>query len=201
MSEINLKRNSQSGKHKWFGVRLGPTSKVFLFFLALIQVIEGGTLLLSIYSLIMILQIYGYLSEMVIRSILYIPVRLIILAISIYTLSICVKSRDMNSEIKEEKEEDFVNLRYFGFELTQTSGILIFFIVLIEIPFMISSFYSNIINIQYLIQSILSSGVDWNHIANGITSSYIISIQLFKIVIFIYSIKKFSQLRNEFISS
>ncbi|MFX0039583.1 MAG: hypothetical protein ACFFCY_04985 [Promethearchaeota archaeon] len=198
MSEIEINGTPRLIETKWFGIRLNQTAKIILFFLALIRSIGGTNILLSINSLILLIQYYGFAYEMVVAQIFYNIIRIIILVISIYTLYICVKSRNERSETKNNMNPNSPVINLFGFKLSQTSAIIIFFLALLGIPSIISSIYSYIYNLRYIIQSLLYSGVDWYNMVNLIAYNYLLSTLIFELVIYIYSIVRFSQLRKSF---
>jgi hypothetical protein len=198
MSEIKKKNTYSSIETKWFRIRLGHTAKVVLFFLALIRVIGASNLWLSINSLILLIQHQGFFSEIVASQTFYIISIGIILVLSIYTLYICVKSRNDKSGMKNSDDPNSPAIDLFGFKLSQTAAIIIFFLALLGISILASSFYYHINNIRNIIQYLLYSGFDWYGMVNLIAYNYIISTLIFELVIYIYSIVKFSQLRKSF---
>jgi hypothetical protein len=196
MSEIKINKTDRSDKIRWFGIKLGQTSKVILFFLALIGVIEGTTILFSIESLITYIRFFGFLSVMVSNQILSIIMGVVKLVISCYTLSICVKSRKSNDEFHHDMNATTNSINWFGFALTQTSAIILFFLALIGIIPTISSLYYNIANYINYLRSFLTYGGDIIDVLGALSLFYFISTLISILVIYSYSIVRFSQVRK-----
>lgn len=181
---------------RWFGIKLNHTSRVILFYLALIGVIEGTNLWLSISTLINYIQIFGILSEYVSRQIFSIITGVSIFVIFCYTLLVCSKSRKDNKNNQNNTNTTVNTIRWFGFTLSQTMVIILFFLALIGIPPTIYSLYYYIFYLRDIVQSFLYYGGDWIYILGALSIFQLISTLIAKLVLFSYSIVKFSQVRK-----
>ncbi|MFX0004652.1 MAG: hypothetical protein ACFE9C_04770 [Candidatus Hodarchaeota archaeon] len=196
MSEIKIKNRTQFDEPKWFGIKLGRTSKAILFYMALIGVIEGTNLLYSFTTLINYIQIFGFPSEYVSRQIFYIITGVTVLILSLYTLVIIVLSKKRSNNTQNDINATNKVIRIFGFTLSQTAAILIFFVALVGIPPTISSLYSYSIYLKDLVQSFIYYGVEWNEILGVVGIFQIVSTLISKLILFIYSIVRYSQVRK-----
>ncbi len=195
MSEIKINNTTRLDETRWFGIKLSQTAKVILFYLALIGVIEGTILWLSINSLITYIH-FGLPFEIVSRQIFFIITGVIILVIFCYTLYICAKSRKDSNEIQHNMNATYNALSWFGFKLSQTSAIILFFAALIGIPSAISSIYFYIIYLRDVLQSLLYFGGDWVDVLGVLSIFHYLTALISKLVIFSYSIIRFSQVRK-----
>ena len=196
MSEKNINKTARSDEIRWFGIKLNQTSNVILFFLALIGVIEGTTLWLSIFSIITYIRFFGFLSLMVSSQIFSIIIGVGILGISCYTLFICVKSRKSDNEIHHNMNSPTNTINWFGFALSKTSAIILFFLSLIGIVPTISSLYYNVINYINYLHSFFTYGGDTINVLSALSLFYLLSTLISKLVIYSYSIVRFSQARK-----
>lgn len=196
MSEIKINNTTRFNETRWFGMKLGQTSKVILFFLALLGVIDSATLWLSINSLITYIRVIGFPSEIVSSQIFSIIMGVIILVISCYTLSICVKSKKESSEIQHDMNKTFNTISWFGFTFSQTSAIILFFLAIIWIPPTISSLYFYITLYANYLLSLSFLGGDWINLLGALSIIHYIATLISRLVIYSYSIVRFSQVRK-----
>lgn len=179
---------------KWFGIRLGETSKIILFYFALIGVIETPALLLSIIGIIEFIY-YGMPIESILREIIMMLPRIILLPIFCYTLSICIKFKKVEKEFEDSYDASFQTTKLFGLLLSQKSGIIICFVALIGIPSVIPSLYFYVILLRDYIQSLLYGG-NWIRMLGLLGISQLLSALITKLVIYSYSIVKFAQVKK-----
>ncbi|MFX0005438.1 MAG: hypothetical protein ACFFA7_06255 [Promethearchaeota archaeon] len=196
MSEIKIKNTTKFVESKWFGIKLSQTSVVILFLLALFGIIEESMLPLSIISIIRYV-LFGFRTLSYISTqIFFFITGVIILLISCYTFSICVKSKNDNNEIQEDNNISINGIRWFGFILSRTSATILMFLAIIGIIPTISSIYNQIISLIDVIKSFLIYGLDWYELLGIIFMFHLISILISELIIYSYSIIRFSQLKK-----
>lgn len=195
MSEIKIKNKIQISETRWFGIKLSQTPVVILFLLALIGIIEESILPLLIITIIRYVQMGFSSLSFISTQIFSFITGVVILLISCYTLFVCVKSKGNNNEIQEDIKT-INGIRWFGFTLSQTSAVILVFLSLIGIIPTISSIYYQIINLRNAIPSFLYAGLDLYEIVNIIFIFHLITTLVSELVIYSYSIVRFSQVKK-----
>lgn len=196
MSEIKINDTTRLDEKRWFGFKLNQTSRVILFYLALIGIIQNSNFIAWIANIPFYIYIYGFPSVMLSAQIFSIITQVIVFIISCYTLPICYKSKNNNREIDNYPIED-VGIRWFGFALSQTSIIILLFLAIIEILSLAYSLLIQLVNFSSLLRSIILYGPpDLMDFLNLASWSIIFNMVVTRIVINTYTIVRVSQSRK-----
>ncbi len=196
MSEIKINDTTRLDEKRWFGFKLSQTSKVILFYLALIGIIEYSNFLGWIFNIAFYIDIYGFPSVMLSTQIFSIIMQVIAFIVSCYTLSICSKSRNNDRE-SENYETDDIGIRWFGFALSRTSIMILLFSAILGILIMAYSLLFQLVNfVRSLPYLILYGPPDLMDILNLASWSIIINMVVSRIVINFYTIVRVYQSRK-----
>ncbi len=196
MSEIKINDTLRLDEKRWFGFKLNQTSKVILFYLALIGIIQYSNFLGWISNIVVYIQIYGFPSIMLSAQIFSIITQVIAFVISCYTLSICYKSKNNDREGVNYKIDD-TGIRWFSFTLSQTSIIILLFLAIIEILTLAYSLLIQFVNLGNILRIMILYGPpDLMDILNLVTWSMIFNMVVSRIVINTYTIVRVYQSRK-----
>jgi hypothetical protein len=196
MSEIKISNTTRLDEKRWFGFKLSQTSKVILFYLALIGIIENSNFIGWISNIVLYINIYGFPSVMLSTQIFSIIIQIIVFIISCYTLSICFKSRNNNREIDNYEIED-IGIRWFGFDLSRTSIMILLFLAILGMLSMAYSLIIQLFNLGNILRFMILYGPqDLMDIINLGGWFIVFNTVISRIVINTYSVVRFFQARK-----
>jgi hypothetical protein len=196
MSESKINDTTRLDEKRWFGFKLNQTSKVILFYLALIGIIQNSNFLGWISNIVVYIDIYGFPSVMLSAQIFGVITQIIAFVISCYTLSILYKSKNNDRE-SVNYEIDDTGIKWFWFTLSQTSIIILLFLAIIEILTLAYSLLFQFVNLGNILRYMILYGPpDLMDILNLVTWLIIFNMVVSRIVINTYTIVRASQSRK-----
>jgi len=189
MNGMAINRKVPSEEDRWFGISIGHTTKVILFFFSLRGILYSTRLWLYISNINVLSQIFGYNSEFVFRNIIILFIEVILATLYIYTLIICATSRKKANEVQKDMNSYLDDVQWFGFKLLQTSATLLFCLSLIGI-------IPTVNNIYYILAEFLNPLSPQVGVALAGNIHFLI-IDLLMLFIYLYSIVKFIQVKKK----
>ena len=154
LKKRNKQLNNENNGINWFGFEMNRTSATVLFFISLIGLIFFG---IGIYGIISLIIFYSNISldlpfifiGLIPQILLFIGV-IIMALIYVYTMKRCLS---ILKKTKKEKEistsENKNKAKFFGFELNETSGSIIFILSLVGVLSYISLIFIYILNFSF----------------------------------------------------